>query len=82
MGAAWGEHSPLNSVSLAEARRIADRVRGRFTPGGTQMVSTSEGMVDWEQGSVRIRLYEPLAGSARPALEPLSSGSTTPCHRR
>jgi len=77
MGAAWREHPPLNSVSLAEARRIADQVRGRFTPGGPQMVATTERMVEWDQGSVRVRVYESFAGKARPAFLYLHGGGWT-----
>ncbi len=77
MSAAWREHPPLNRVSLPEARRIADKVRARFACGGPQMTLTTERLVAWERGTVRIRLYEPLAGSARPAFLYLHGGGWT-----
>ncbi|MBS0421421.1 MAG: alpha/beta hydrolase [Proteobacteria bacterium] len=77
MGAAWREYPSLNSVPLAEARRIADQVRGRFTPGGPQMVVTTERMVDWYQGRVRVRIYEARTGKDRPAFLYLHGGGWT-----
>jgi acetyl esterase len=77
MGAAWREHPPLDSVSLSEARRIADQVRGRFTPGGPQMARTTEIQVPWAEGSVRIRVYDPKLGEPKPALVYLHGGGWT-----
>ena len=77
MGAAWREHAPLDSVSLPEGRRIADKVRGRFTPGGPRMARTTEIQVPWAQGSVRIRVYDPQVSRPKPALLYLHGGGWT-----
>lgn len=77
MGATWREHPPLSSVSLPEARRIADKVRGRFTPGGPKMARTTEVHVPWSQGTVRIRAYDPHKSAPKPALIYLHGGGWT-----
>ena len=77
MGEAWREHPPLDSLPLPEARRVADKVRGRFTPGGPQMARTTEMVLPWQQGSVRIRVYDPQGGGRKPALVYLHGGGWT-----
>ncbi len=77
MGAAWREHPPLDSVPLPEARRIADKVRGRFTAGGPQMERTTEVNVHWAKGKVRIRAYNARVGDPKPALIYLHGGGWT-----
>lgn len=77
MGEAWRQHPSLSSVSLPEARRIAEKVRGTFTPGGPQMARTTEIAVPWEKGTVRIRVYDPEVGVPKPALLYLHGGGWT-----
>jgi acetyl esterase len=74
MSATWREHPALDSVSLAEARRIADKVRGRFAVGGPAMMRTTHHPVPHGSRSVRIRVYDPSPSSPKPALVYLHGG--------
>jgi len=77
MGAAWRQHPPLDSLALPEARRVADKVRGTFTPGGPVMARTTEMEIPWAGGKVRIRAYNPGIGNPKPALIYLHGGGWT-----
>jgi acetyl esterase len=68
----------LQSVPLAEARRILETVRARWTLGGPRMAETSERDVPARGEMVRVRVHKPLTdGGASPALVYLHGGGWT-----
>jgi acetyl esterase len=77
MGSYWREHPPLASVSLPEARAIAERVRAHWRAGGPQMAATTDLEVPTAYGSVRIRLLDPTPQGPKPALVYLHGGGWT-----
>jgi acetyl esterase len=77
MGEAWARHSPLDAVSPAEARRIAERVRAPWAQGGPVMHRTREHAVPLGEGRVRIRVHYPLDRPLSPALIYLHGGGWT-----
>jgi len=56
---AWAAHPPFTSVSLAEARTIAETVRTPWTKGGPVMAKVHEHHVPTASGSLRVRVYDP-----------------------
>jgi acetyl esterase len=74
LAAAYAQHAALDSVSLPEARRIAERVRAPLTQGGPAMVRTRELQVDTPHGPVRVRVHVPTAAPVHPALVYLHGG--------
>lgn len=67
-------HPPRESVSIAQARDIAEQVRRRWTEGGPRMANTSEMMVPTRHQPVRIRIYEPDQKSPQSAFVYLHGG--------
>ncbi len=74
LAAAYAQHPPLDSVSLAEARQIVERVRAPLTQGGPRMVRTEEVEIETPHGALRLRLYAPTAALLQPALVYLHGG--------
>lgn len=68
LAAAYAAHPALDSVSLPEARQIAERVRAPLTHGGPVMVHARERRIDTAHGSLRLRLHVPTAAPIHPAL--------------
>jgi acetyl esterase len=68
MSKAWKRFGDLSAVSPAEARRIAEAVRGPWTRGGPRI-----GWVEIEK-PVRIRFYDPRPGLPKPVLVYLHGG--------
>lgn len=57
--AEWAKYPPLNSIPLAEARAIAEKVRAPWAKGGPVMADTREHVIETAKGSIRIRLLVP-----------------------
>jgi acetyl esterase len=74
LAAAYAQHAALDSVSLPEARRIAERVRAPLTQGGPAMVHSRELHIDTPHGPLRLRLHVPTAAPVHPALVYLHGG--------
>ncbi|PWE52202.1 acetylesterase [Metarhizobium album] len=68
MRAGWARFPALESVTPAEARRIAERVREPFRQGGPEMSETRDLSIPTRHGPMRARLYDPGLGAAAPLL--------------
>lgn len=68
MRAGWGRFPALESVTPAEARQIAERVREPFRQGGPEMLKTRELRIPTRHGPMRARLYDPGLGADAPLL--------------
>src|SRR3546814_4756668 len=73
--AAWARHPALASVSSADARAIAERVRAPSAAGGPIMARTTDMTVAGRRTNVGVRLYQP-----RP--QPGSQPALVHLHRR
>ena len=71
---AYAQHPPLDSVSLHEARLIAERVRAPLTRGGPRMVRTQDLQIETTHGALGLRIHTPTAASRHPALLYLHGG--------
>ena len=74
LAAAYAQHPSLDSVSLAQARQIAEQVRAPLTQGGPRMVRTQDLTLASPHGALRLRLYRPSAAPVLPALVYLHGG--------
>ena len=74
LAAAYAQHPPLDSVSLHEARLIAERVRAPLTQGGPRMVRTQDVQIETAHGALGLRIHTPTAASRHPALLYLHGG--------
>lgn len=77
IAAAWARHPALDTLSPAEARKVAEAVRAPWTKGGPRMAATRELSVPVGDGSVRIRVHLPSTGKALPALVYAHGGGWT-----
>lgn len=78
MGEAWARHPALDTVSPAQARKIAELVRAPWAAGGPVMHRTREHFVPCgEQRFVRVRVHEPSDRPLGPALIYLHGGGWT-----
>src|SRR3546814_4226154 len=76
--AAWARHPALASVSSAEARAIAERVRAPWAAGGPIMARTTDMTVAVRGTNVGVRLYAPRSQpGSQPALVYLHGGGWT-----
>lgn len=73
----WSRFPRLDSVSVTEARRIAEQVRAPFAAGGPAMSRTLELQVPSAHGAIRIRVLDPGGDRLRPALAYLHGGGWT-----
>lgn len=64
----WAKHPPLENVTPAEARHIAELVREPFRQGGPEMAGTRELSIPTRHGPMRARLYDPGLGDNAPLL--------------
>jgi acetyl esterase len=71
---AYARHPPLDSVSLPEARLIAERVRAPLTHGGPTMVHRRDLQIETAHGALRLRVHTPTQASRHPALLYLHGG--------
>ncbi|PSJ19807.1 acetylesterase, partial [Halomonas sp. ND22Bw] len=53
----WGRHPPLYTLSMPEARAVAEQVRARWSAGGPEMAETRDVMATTTAGPLRLRLY-------------------------
>jgi acetyl esterase len=74
LAAAYAQHPPLDSVSLPEARLIAERVRAPLTHGGPTMVHRRDLQIATPHGALRLRIHTPTAAQRHPALLYLHGG--------
>lgn len=79
MNADAARHPRRDTVSIAEARRIAEEVRAPWVAGGPRMAQTDDHMVPTRHGPVRVRLYRPatLRAASGSALVYLPGGGWT-----
>jgi acetyl esterase len=78
MGESWAHHPALDTISPAQARKIAELVRAPWAAGGPVMHRTREHFVPCgEQRYVRVRVHEPLDRPLGPALIYLHGGGWT-----
>lgn len=73
----WACHPPLMSLSLPQAREVAERVRARWTAGGPVMHSTLDSSIPTASGQLAVRVYHPRADRPLPALIYLHGGGFT-----
>ncbi len=74
LAAAYARHPPLDSVSLPEARLIAERVRAPLTQGGPTMVHRRDLQIETAHGALGLRIHTPTAAPRHPALLYLHGG--------
>lgn len=74
LSAGWAEHPPFESLPIAEARAVAEKVRAPWRASGPAMARTTEQMVPTSTGELRVRLYDPGLPSPAPALIYLHGG--------
>jgi acetyl esterase len=77
MTASWARYGDLSAVPFAEARKIAEKVREPWRKGGPVIASVTDRSVESPHGLVRIRVYDPQPGSAKPAFIYLHGGGWT-----
>ena len=69
--------APLSTVSLPEARRIAEQVRAPWAAGGPVMGRTRDLAIAEGGLAVRVRCHDPKPDTAKPALIYLHGGGWT-----
>jgi len=78
LATAWSRYPAVDTLSVAEVRRIAEEVRAPWRSGGPDMASTREYLVPTAHGDVRVRVYRPGAeDTPQPALIYLHGGGWT-----
>ncbi len=77
MNTAWSMHPDLGSVSVPEARAIAEQVREPWRQGGPEMHRVFEQQVELPSGSLRVRIYYPNHRDMLPALMYMHGGGFT-----
>lgn len=77
MSAAWGRYDDLAGLPPAEQRRIAELVRAPWTRGGPRIASTTEELLPFGGGTVRVRFYDPDPDATKPVLIYLHGGGWT-----
>jgi acetyl esterase len=74
LATAYARHAPLDSMSLPQARRIAERVRAPLAQGGPRMVRTEDVHIDTAHGPLHLRLHVPTEALLQPALVYMHGG--------
>ena len=74
---AWARHATDGDASVQRAREVAELVRKPWVQGGPQMAATADRRIPAADGSIRIRVYTPLAVIDGPALAYLHGGGWT-----
>jgi acetyl esterase len=77
MGEAFGAYPPLDTLPLAEARRVAEAVRAPMAAGGPQMAEVREIEIPGPTRPVRVRLYDPGPAGLKPAMIYMHGGGWT-----
>jgi acetyl esterase len=70
----WAEHPPFESLSVEEARRVAELIRLPWRADGPTMARTVDILVPTATGPLRARLYDPGVPTPAPALIYLHGG--------
>lgn len=76
----FARRGPFDQLDHVEARRIAEAVRAPWSEGGPVMASTTERLIEFNDGAVRVRIYAPTpraSGETRPALVYMHGGGWT-----
>ncbi len=68
---------PAEELPYAEARRVLELIRARWTVGGPEMAATAEHYVTEASPPVRVRVHLPETQGSRPALIYLHGGGWT-----
>ncbi|MBO9499568.1 MAG: alpha/beta hydrolase [Novosphingobium sp.] len=74
---AWREHPPLDTLSLAEARAVAEIVRAPLRRGGPVMARTEDIRLTLAAAPMRLRIHYPSLAPSLPALIYLHGGGFT-----
>jgi len=77
MAEGFGRFPAVGTVTIPEARAIAEQVRAPWTAGGPVMGRTQTLTIDGNGLSVRVRCHEPHPGGSAPALIYLHGGGWT-----
>ncbi|MBC2665531.1 alpha/beta hydrolase [Novosphingobium flavum] len=77
MQAEWAKHPPFASLTLPEARAVAEEVRRPWRSGGPVMAETIEYELTTPGGPLRLRCHVPGAGTPLPAFIYLHGGGFT-----
>ena len=77
MAAAWAEHPPFQTLSLPEARAVAEVVRAPWRAGGPDMARMFEHGIRTPTGEIRVRIYDPGVTAPAAALIYLHGGGFT-----
>ena len=74
IAAGWAEHPPFETLSIEEARRVAELIRLPWRADGPKMARTVDFVVPTTTGPLRARLYDPGVPTPAPALIYLHGG--------
>lgn len=77
MGQAYGRYAHFNELPPAEMRRICEVIRAPWAAGGPAMARQLEHVVATPFGQIRVRVLNPSARSAKPALIYMHGGGWT-----
>ena len=73
----WREHPPLDGLSIARARAVAEIVRAPLRAGGPTMARTDEHRLEIGEHRFRVRIHRPVESAVLPALVYLHGGGFT-----
>ncbi|MGF7149103.1 acetyl esterase [Sphingomonas zeicaulis] len=73
----WREHPPLDGLSIARARAVAEIVRAPLRAGGPAMARTDEHRLEIGDHRFRVRIHRPTEDAVLPALVYLHGGGFT-----
>jgi acetyl esterase len=77
LSADWRSHPPLSTLSLPEARQVAEQVRSRWRVGGPEMERIEESLFAIAAGPMRVRCYKPFGAMRAAAMIYLHGGGFT-----
>lgn len=77
IGQGFGPYPNFNELPPAEMRRICEAIRAPWAAGGPVMARRFEHVVPTPAGQVRVRVHNPSARSAKPALIYMHGGGWT-----
>ncbi len=73
-GAEHARHAAGRTLSPAEAREVAEKVRAPWRAGGPSMHATEERVVDTAAGPLRLRIHDPDPRPGKPVLVYIHGG--------
>jgi len=77
MSASYARHAALDSMPISQARQIVEQVRAPWAAGGPRMHETTEQMLSYPNGGIRLRIHDPSPQRPKPALVYLHGGGWT-----